>query len=91
MSERACSLHILCVSDSCYKRFFTVNYFVGGASSSSIYCCLPTPLNLASGGNLIFQSVVHQPASPSIFPVVQSFRRGMSTNPGVTLWAKLKR
>ena len=27
--------------------------------------------------------VVHQPASPSIWPAVQSLRRGLSTNPGV--------
>ena len=46
-------------------------------------CCLPTPMTLASGGSPIFPLVVHQPASPSIWPAVQSFRRGLSINPGV--------
>ena len=50
-------------------------------------CCgLPTPMTLASGGSPMFPLVVHQPASPSIWPAVQSHRRGLSTNPGVTLW-----
>ena len=30
--------------------------------------------------------VVHQPASPSIWPAVQSLRRVLSTNPGVLMW-----
>ena len=30
----------------------------------------------------MFPLVVHQPASPSIWPAVQSLRRGLSTNPG---------
>ena len=46
-------------------------------------CCLPTPMTLASGGSPMFPLVVHQPASPSIWPAVQSLRRGLSTNPGV--------
>ena len=37
---------------------------------------------LASGGSPMFPLVVHQPASPSIWPAVQSLRRGLSTNPG---------
>ena len=49
-------------------------------------CCLPTPMTLASGGSPMFPLVVHQPASPSIWPAVQSLRRGLSTNPGVTMW-----
>ena len=49
-------------------------------------CCLPTPMTLASGGSPMFPLVVHQPASPSIWPAVQSLGRGMSTNPGVTMW-----
>ena len=49
-------------------------------------CCLPTPMTLASGGSPMFPHVVHQPASPSIWPAVQSLRRGLSTNPGVTMW-----
>ena len=49
-------------------------------------CCLPTPMTLASGGSPIFPLVVHQPVSPSIWPAVQSLRRGLSTNPGVTMW-----
>ena len=48
-------------------------------------CCLPTPMTLASGGSPMFPLVVHQPASPSICPTVQSPRRGMSINPGVTM------
>ena len=43
-------------------------------------------MTLASGGSLMFSLVVHQPASPSIWPAVQSLRRGLSTNPGVTMW-----
>ena len=34
----------------------------------------------------MFPLVLHQPASPSICPAVQSLRRGLSTNPGVTMW-----
>ena len=49
-------------------------------------CCLPTPMTLASGGSPMFPLVVHQPASPSIWPAVQSPRRGLSTNPWVTMW-----
>ena len=37
-------------------------------------------------GSPRFPLVVHQPASPSIWPAVQSLRRGLSTNPGVTMW-----
>ena len=50
------------------------------------FCCLPTPMTLASGGNPMFPLVVHHPASPSIWPAVQSLRRGLSTNSGVTMW-----
>ena len=49
-------------------------------------CCLPTTMALASGGSPMFPLVVHQPASPSIWPAVQSLRRGLSTNPGATMW-----
>ena len=42
---------------------------------------------LASGGSPMFPLVVHQPASPSIWPAVQSLRRGLSTNPGATMCA----
>ena len=45
-------------------------------------CCLPTLVTIASGGSPIFPLVVHQPASPSIWPAVQSLRRVLSTNPG---------
>ena len=51
-----------------------------------ICCCLLTPMTLASGGSPMFPIVVHQPASPSIWLAVQSLQRGMSTNPGVTMW-----
>ena len=40
-------------------------------------CCLPTPMTLASGGSPMFPLMVHQPASPSIWPAVQSLRRGL--------------
>ena len=40
----------------------------------------------ASGGIPMFPLVVHQPASPSIWPAVQSLRRGLSTNPGAIMW-----
>ena len=49
-------------------------------------CCLPTPMTVASGGSSMFPLVVHQPAPPSIWTTVQSLRRGLSTNPGVTMW-----
>ena len=51
-----------------------------------LVCCLPTPMTLASGGSPMFPLVVHQPASPSIWPAVQSLRRGLSTNPWATMW-----
>ena len=34
----------------------------------------------------MFPLVVHQPASPSIWPAVPSLRRGLSTNPVDTPW-----
>ena len=45
-------------------------------------------MTLASGGggSLMFPLVVHQPASPSIWPAVQSLQRGLSTKPKVTMW-----
>ena len=54
-------------------------------------CCLLTPMTLASGGSPMFPIVVHQAVSPSIWSAVQSLRRGLSTNPGVTMWVQLKR
>ena len=48
-------------------------------------CCLPTPMTIASGGSPMFPLVVHQPAFPSIWPAMQSLRRGLSSNPGVTM------
>ena len=54
--------------------------------SCTYACCLPTPMALASGGSPMFPLVVHQPASPSIWLAVQSLRRGLSTNPGATMW-----
>ena len=47
---------------------------------------LRTPMTLASGESPMFPLVVHQPASPSIWPAVQSLRWGLSTNPGVIMW-----
>ena len=51
-----------------------------------VCCCLPTPMTLASGGSPMFPPVVHQTASPSNWSAVQSLRRGLSTNPGATMW-----
>ena len=34
----------------------------------------------------MFPLVVHESASPSIWPAVQSHQRGLSTNPGATMW-----
>ena len=48
--------------------------------------CLPTPMSPANGGSLIFPLMVHQLASSSIWPAVQSLWRGLPTNPGVTMW-----
>ena len=57
----------------------------GHVMPQSPYGCLPTPMTLASGGSLMCSLVVHQPSAPSIRPAVQSLRRGLSTNPGVTM------
>ena len=43
-------------------------------------------MTLARGGSPMFPLLVHQPASPSIWPAVQSLRRGLSTTPGLTMW-----
>ena len=44
-------------------------------------------MNLASrGGGPMFPLVVYQPASPSIWAAVQPLWRGLSINPGVTMW-----
>ena len=60
--------------------------FMVESDSYGCCCCLPTPMALAGGGSPMFPLVVHQPASPSIWPAVQSLRRGLSTNPGATMW-----
>ena len=39
-------------------------------------------MTLAIGGSPIFPLVVHHHSSPSIWPAVQSLRRGLSTNTG---------
>ena len=43
-------------------------------------------MTFANAGSPIFPLMVHQPASPSIWPAVQLLRRGLSTNPEVTMW-----
>ena len=43
-------------------------------------------MTLGSGGSTMFPLVVHQPASLSIWPAVQSLRPGLSKNPGVTMY-----
>ena len=62
------------------------NSLLISAPKSCCCCCLPTPMTLVSGGSPMFPLVVHQAASPSIWPAVQSLRRGLSTNPGATMW-----
>ena len=42
---------------------------------TTCFCCLPIPMTNASGGSPMLPLVVHQPASPSIWPAVQSLRR----------------
>ena len=56
-----------------HSDMFSVQYLVCRRTTC---CCLPTPMTLASGGSPMFPLVVHQPASPSIWPAVQSLRRG---------------
>ena len=64
----------------------TIMHIINLCLSTSCCCCLPTPMTLASGGSPMFPLVVHQPASTSIWPAVQSLRRGLSTNPGAIMW-----
>ena len=59
---------------------FTVLWYV------VVVVVYPLPWPLLVGGSPMFPLVVHQPASPSIWPAVQSLRRGLSTNPGATMW-----
>ena len=47
---------------------------------SMLYVCVRNVIDV------VFPLVVHQPSSPSIWPAVQSLRRGLSTNPGATMW-----
>ena len=81
-------LRITVVIDSTPTSFLNSSLvFHGNASHTfNVLCCLPTPMTLASRGSPMFPLVVHQPASPPIWPAVRSLRRGLSTNPGVTMW-----
>ena len=74
------SMNLLDIRDTYQLQLFKLYYKVKNC------CCLPTPMTLASGGSPMFPLVVHQPASPSIWPAVPSLRRGLSTNPGATMW-----
>ena len=77
----------LSISSSAISASTLSNHvFLGLPTGLLPCCCLPTPMALASGGRPMFPLVVHQPASPSIWPAVQSLRRGLSTNPGATMW-----
>ena len=71
---------------SLHDMGFDIENLRGQGYDGACCCCLPTPMTLASGGSPMFPLVVHQPASPSIWPAVQSLRRGLSTNPGATMW-----
>ena len=78
-----------------HSELLSTQYLDIYLKQENMLCCLPTPMTLASGGSPMFPLVVHQPASPSIWPAVQSLRRGLSTNPGgdnvVRMWVQLKR
>ena len=47
-------------------------------------------MTLASGGSPMFPLVVHQPASPSIWPAAGSVHKSRGDNV-VCMWAQLKR
>ena len=74
----------ICTDDCSIPTLCTLCLF--GTRHRHRCCCPPTPMTLASGGSPMFPLVVHQPASPYIWPAVHSLRRGLSTNPGVTMW-----
>ena len=63
---------------------YTVTIHRHNAQLFVVVYSLPWPILV--GGSPIFPFVVHQPASPSIWTAVQSLRRGLSTNPGITMW-----
>ena len=63
-----------CIESLSHVVFESSSHFVFKSSSHVILescCCLPTPMTIASGGSPMFPHVVHQPASPSIWPAVQ--------------------
>ena len=65
------------------SRLISLSTMGGGVQSC---CCLPTPLTLVCGGSPIIPLLVHHPAYLSIWPAAPSLQRGLSTNPGVTVW-----
>ena len=77
-----------CFSDlSCGECDVIYTYFMCCSVNGSVVVVVyPLPWPLLVGGSPMFPLVVHQPASPSIWPAVQSLRRGLSTNPGATMW-----
>ena len=61
-------------------------------ATSRCCCCLPTPMALASGGSPMFPLVVHQPASPSIWPATPAGSVHKSRGDNVVrMWVQLKR
>ena len=56
------------------------------------YCCLPTPMTLASGGSPMFPLVVHQPAylSSSAVTPAGSVHKSRGDNV-VRMWVQFKR
>ena len=65
-------------------RHHNIGYHI--YADDTVVVVYPLSCPLIVGGSPMFPLVVHQPASPSIWPTVQSLRRGLSTNPGVTMW-----
>ena len=53
-----------------YLEELSIKADIGNTKLILCCCCLPTPMTLASGGSPMFPLVVHQPASPSIWPAV---------------------
>ena len=79
-------LHVLSMFIDKYIYLHTINNVV------LLFCCLPTPMTLASGGSPMFPLVVHQPAylvSSAVTPA-GSVHKSRGDNV-VRMWVHLKR